>query len=179
MPPASNVFHDEHRPCSPRARWLGVLCLCLSAAPLAAQTPYVLHRDLPPAADTDLRQAYLPPQRLQVPFASSVEDEVVVYGRREPLGLPDSVRTEIWRSQQRELRAMMIERERMANKIPLEGFDALLGTHLRVRLLPTYDPLSERRLEYRINDSMPVGLIELFCMALEQNREFRKIWPTD
>ncbi len=171
---------DEHVPRPPRtARLVGTVCLGLATGPLAAQAVDALHVDLSPPAGTELRQASLPLARPQVPFASSVEDEVVVYGRREPLGLPNSIRAEIWRSQRRELQAMMIERERLSNKLPLEGFDALLGTHLRIRLLPIYDPIRERRLEYRINDSMPVGLINLFCAAFGRNNESADAWQDD
>ncbi|MEO0421151.1 MAG: hypothetical protein AAF184_02375 [Pseudomonadota bacterium] len=141
---------------------ISTLGLGLAAGPLSAQ---LAESDDAPAADLSLPSsseiaAPAPPARPQVPFASAVEDEVVVYGRRDPLGLPDSVRTDIWRSQRREMQAMLLERERMSNKVALEGFDALLGTSLRI--LPTYDPANERRIEYGVNDSAPVGLINIF-----------------
>ncbi|MEM9385385.1 MAG: hypothetical protein AAGA68_10020 [Pseudomonadota bacterium] len=145
------------------AALVSALVIGLAATPLSAQ---LADSEEAPAADlslpssSELAGAPAPPTRPQVPFAAAVEDEVVVYGRRDPLGLPDSVRTDIWRSQRREMQAMMLERERMSNKVALEGFDALLGTSLRI--LPTYDPANERRIEYGVNDSAPVGLINIF-----------------
>lgn len=141
---------------------LTALLIAGAAGPVAAQlaeNDSAESPDLSLPAASELGGAPTPPTRPQVPFASAV-DEVVVYGRRDPLGLPDSIRTDIWRSQRREMQAMMLERERMSSSLAIEGFDALLGTNLRI--LPSYDPNNERTIEYGVNDGTPVGVINIF-----------------
>lgn len=113
-----------------------------------------------PSANELSSAAPAPPVRPQVPFRN-VTDEVVVYGTRpDALGLPDSIREDIWRDERRQMQAMLLERERLSNSIAIEGFDALLGD--RLSILPSYDPTQERAINYGVNDSTPVGVINLF-----------------
>ncbi len=146
-------------------RLLGALLIGAAAGPLSAQlaesedSPSTSRPDLSLPPSSELATGPEPPTRPQVPFANNI-DEVVVYGRRDPLGLPDSIRTDIWRSQRREMEAMMLERERMSSSIAMEGYDALLGDKLKV--LPSYDPTQERQINYGVNDSTPVGVINIF-----------------
>lgn len=121
--------------------------------------------DAAPAADALVPS---PPPRPQVPFRSEM-DEVVVYGRRDSLDLPDSIRTEIWRDERRQMQAMLLERERLSNAIARDGFDALFGGKLAV--LPSYDPSKERQIDYGVNDSTPAGVINLFGVGFGRKKD--------
>ncbi len=124
--------------------------------------------ETPAEAARELMEAPPPPLRPQVPYAGD-EPEITVYGRSDPFGLPDSIRDDIWRQQQREMQAMLLERERYTNPLAREGFDALVGS--RLAILPYYNPLQERQIDYGVNDSQPAGVINLFGIGFGRKKD--------
>lgn len=122
------------------------------------------------AAAEDEAGVPTPPVRPQVPYRN-VTDEVVVFGRRDSLDLPDSIRTQIWRDQRREFEAMMLERERLSNSLARQAYDALFGSRSKVAILPGYNPYQERQIDYGVNDSTPAGVINLIGVGIGRKKD--------